>query len=56
MQDEDHEQSDHRQVAAHQRREEPGAPVGYKGTLRCVSRLHRKSLLKASRAIFLKFR
>src|SRR5438874_7021344 len=47
MQDEDHEQRDHRQVAARQRREEPGAPAGYKGTLRRVSRLHRKSLLKA---------
>src|SRR5207249_10237702 len=47
MQDEDHEQSDHCQVAARQRREEPGAAAGYKGTLRRVSRLHRKSLLKA---------
>ena len=44
VEDENHEQRHHRQVAADQRGEEPGAPTAYGWTPRRVSRLHRKSL------------
>src|SRR5712691_5235492 len=56
VEDEDHEQRHHRQVSADQRWQEPGAPAGYGWTLRGVSRLHRKSLLKAPSTAFLKAR
>src|SRR5207253_4008012 len=46
VEDEDHEQRDDGQVAADQRGDEPGAPATYPWALRCVSRLHRKSLLR----------
>ena len=46
VEDEDHEQRDDGKVAADQRGDEPGAPATYPWALRCVSRLHRKSLLR----------
>ena len=46
VEDEDHEERDDGQVAADQRRDEPGVPATYPWALWWVSRLHRKSLLR----------
>jgi hypothetical protein len=48
VEDKDHEEGDRRQIAAHQRRHQPGAPATYRWALRRVTRLHRQSLLKDS--------